>query len=376
MNRLQIGLLGGFEARLGPDGRPLAIGRKAQALLAYLAIGGPRAYARDKLAALLWGDMAQEQARHNLRQTLFAIKHAVPINVFASAGETVAIDPAAVRVDALRFQQLVTMGTPEALEQAGEMYRGDLLEGLRLREPPFEEWLGVERERLRGLAVDALECGLAERVKSGSAVRAVRTALRLLALDPARESVHRTLIKLYLATGQRAAALRQYRACQTALRVHVGVPPEPETRRLYEAIVTQTPNPAPAVSARRLRRQPTILVVEDEPVTRALVEGFLTSAGYHVVAVADGSDALLRLGAARPDLVVADVVMPTVDGLNLMAILGRNGIETPVMLVTGHPDTSLEARSLALGAADYLRKPIQKEVLLARVSRVLQRVAP
>ena len=97
-----------------------------------------------------------------------------------------------------------------ALEAAADLYRGDLLEGLDFRGALFEDWLMAERERLRELALDALARLLAYQRSAGLAEPALQTALRLIALDPLQEAVHRTLMRLYAQLGRRGAALRQY----------------------------------------------------------------------------------------------------------------------------------------------------------------------
>src|SRR5262245_59458593 len=156
MARLELTLLGGFRARVDA-GAPLALPtRKAQALLAYLAVPLGRPRARDKLAALLWGDMRQPQARASLRQALTGIRRVLGgLDAMRVEAETIALDPAAVAVDALDFEQSATAETIESLERAVALYQGDFLAGLTLDEAPFEEWLLTERERLRDLALAA-----------------------------------------------------------------------------------------------------------------------------------------------------------------------------------------------------------------------------
>jgi DNA-binding SARP family transcriptional activator len=110
----------------------------------------------------------------------------------------------------MSFERLVSERSPEALEQAIQLYRGDLLDGLTLQEPPFEEWLMAERERLRELALEALARLLAAQRAGGAAEAAVQTGLRLIALDPLQEVVHRTLMRLYVRVGRRGSALHQY----------------------------------------------------------------------------------------------------------------------------------------------------------------------
>jgi DNA-binding SARP family transcriptional activator len=152
MARLTLQLLGGFSVRLG-SGPALNPGtRKAQALIAYLAVPPGRAHPRDKLASLLWGDTGDEQARQSLRQTLVAVRRALPASkppMLVVDHDTLALDPAAVEVDVQQFGRLSAGGTAKALEQAVALYEGDLLEGVRVTEEPFEDWLRAERARLR-----------------------------------------------------------------------------------------------------------------------------------------------------------------------------------------------------------------------------------
>src|SRR5215831_17988894 len=144
MARLSLTLLGGLQARL-PSGDVLALPtRKAQALLAYLALPAGQAHPRDKLAALLWGSIRGESARASLRQALFSIRKALADGdapALLQSGDTLALDPKTVDVDAVAFERAVSEGTPAALERASALYRGDLLAGFALDEAPFEEWL-------------------------------------------------------------------------------------------------------------------------------------------------------------------------------------------------------------------------------------------
>jgi len=241
MVRLCMTLLGGLQARLD-DGRAVALPtRKAQALLAYLALPLGRAHPRDKLAALLWGGIREESARASLRQALFSIRKALgeSDSALRQEGDSLALDPDNVEVDAARFERAVKEGTPEALARAIELYRGDLLAGFVVDEAPFEEWVLGERERLRELALEALARLLAHQRKTGATEPAILTALRLLAIDPLQEPVHRTLMRLYMEAGRRGTALRQYQQCVSALSHELGVEPEAETKALYEEILRQ-----------------------------------------------------------------------------------------------------------------------------------------
>jgi DNA-binding SARP family transcriptional activator/pimeloyl-ACP methyl ester carboxylesterase len=247
MTQLSLRLLGGLRAQHG-SGRPLSIRRKkAQALLAYLALHPGAASSRDSLAGLLWSGTTDEHARHNLRQTLFALRQAIIPDPFIVEGELVGLREGAVHVDVAAFERGVSRGTREALREATTLYRGELLEGFRVDEAPFDDWLAADRQRLRELALTALERLLALDLTAGALEQAVATGLRLLALDPLRESAHRTLMDAYVRQGRRTAALRQYQRCVEVLQRELGVAPEAATTRRFREIQSETP-PEPAAA--------------------------------------------------------------------------------------------------------------------------------
>src|SRR2546427_7597353 len=242
--RLKLTLLGGFQAQLEAGAALVLPTRKAQALLAYLALPLGQAHPREKLATLLWGDMQDAQARGNLRYALSRIRKALPRSArlgLVLDGPSVALDPAVVDVDGAGLERLAADGRPEALEQIAGLYRGDLLAGLTLAERPFEEWLTSERERLHELAIQGLGRLLIHQQKAGTAEPAVQTGLRLLALDPLQEPVHRAVMRLYARLGRREAALRQYQLCADALKRELNAPPEVETTQLYQQILKSRP---------------------------------------------------------------------------------------------------------------------------------------
>jgi DNA-binding SARP family transcriptional activator len=247
MTQLSLTLLGGFRARLEPGGPLMLPTRKAQALLAYLALPLGRAHPRDKLAALLWGGIREESARASLRQALFTVRRALAPTeppALQVEGESIAMNPAAVDTDVGAFERAVAEGTPAQLERAAALYEGDLLAGLAVDEPPLEEWLLSERERLRELALRGLARLLAHQQQVGAGEAAIQTGLRLLGLDPLQEPVHRTLMRLYAELGRRGAGLRQYQLCVSVLHRELGVEPDAETKALYQDILRQHPGRA------------------------------------------------------------------------------------------------------------------------------------
>jgi len=239
VSELSMRLLGGFELE-SAAGAPIALPpKKARALLAYLALSAGRPQSRDRLAALLWEEADEAQARTSLRQALSAIRKALPESdgLLEADTENIRLDTTRLHVDALELSRHALSEEVRRLEQAANLYRGHLLDGLDVRAPAFEDWLRGERERLRQLAVEALSALIDLHLQQdGAAANALFAAMRLLALDPVREDIHRAVMRIYAAQGRHAAALEQYRRCREILRLELGVPPEPETEKVYREI--------------------------------------------------------------------------------------------------------------------------------------------
>jgi DNA-binding response OmpR family regulator len=116
----------------------------------------------------------------------------------------------------------------------------------------------------------------------------------------------------------------------------------------------------------------TILVVDDEPKITRLVRDYLESAGFTVVTAADGREALMRARTERPDLVVLDLGLPQLDGLDVTRHLRRDG-DLPIIMLTARDDETDKLIGLELGADDYVTKPFSPRELVARVRAVLRR---
>ncbi|MBA3889271.1 MAG: response regulator [Gemmatimonadaceae bacterium] len=119
----------------------------------------------------------------------------------------------------------------------------------------------------------------------------------------------------------------------------------------------------------------TILVAEDDRVIATLLQHRLAKAGFNVIHAPDGRSAMEMLATARPDLAIIDVLMPDVDGFELLEHLRSlpDHAETPVLLLTSLASESDVERGLSLGANDYVVKPFSPLELLARVQRLLGR---
>jgi DNA-binding response OmpR family regulator len=117
----------------------------------------------------------------------------------------------------------------------------------------------------------------------------------------------------------------------------------------------------------------TILVVEDEIVTQRLTRKILEERGYEVIVAADGVEALMALGKMNFDLIVCDINMPNMDGFKLLEFLNQKDILIPVIFVTIREDVEDEIKGLALGAKDYIRKPVNRDLLLLRIRKALNK---
>jgi two-component system, OmpR family, alkaline phosphatase synthesis response regulator PhoP len=116
----------------------------------------------------------------------------------------------------------------------------------------------------------------------------------------------------------------------------------------------------------------TILVVDDEPRIVQLVRDYLEHGGFTVLVASDGQTALRTARTGKPDLVVLDLGLPGLDGLDVTRALRRDG-EVPIIILTARTDESDKLVGLELGADDYLTKPFSPKELVARVRAVLRR---
>ncbi|MFI2427856.1 response regulator transcription factor [Streptomyces sp. NPDC018955] len=120
----------------------------------------------------------------------------------------------------------------------------------------------------------------------------------------------------------------------------------------------------------------TVLLAEDDRAIRNALERALTLEGYRVTAVADGVEALAQAHRGRPDVLVLDVMMPGIDGLQVCRVLRAEGDRTPVLMLTALVETADRIAGLDAGADDYVVKPFDVEEVFARLRALLRRAAP
>ena len=150
--RLRLRLLGGFHLE-DAEGRSISLAlRKAQALLAYLAVVKGQSAGRDQLVSLLWGGSEPQRARQSLRQTLTSLTKALGDHaeaVLQAEGQEIRLAPGAVAVDMVEMEWLLAEGSKQSLIESKAIYRGDFLAGLAIEAPEYSQLLRqlVEVER-------------------------------------------------------------------------------------------------------------------------------------------------------------------------------------------------------------------------------------
>ncbi len=247
---LEVKLLG--PPRIEREGERVAFDtRKAMALLAHLALaGGPRP--REALCSLLWPAHDPDHARGALRRTLSTLRAAVGEEWIDTAGDSITLKRGpGLELDVARFRELAADDTSlESLSGAVALHSGNFMEGFSLRDSPdFDDWQIGQADALEHELASALRRLVGLLTARGEYERALPHARRWLAADPLHEPAHRELIRLYAWSGDRAAALEQYRSCVRTLSQELGVAPLDETANLYEQINDGTLAPPPKASA-------------------------------------------------------------------------------------------------------------------------------
>ncbi|MGF1660635.1 MAG: BTAD domain-containing putative transcriptional regulator [Rubrimonas sp.] len=243
--RARLGVIGAFGLTL--DGAPVALrNRKAQALLALLALSGAASAPRERLAAALWSESDAEQARQSLRQTLSDLRRALGAEADALLSierNDVALRPGALDIDLLGLLCAIETADapPDGVDWPG--LADAILPGLDDVDPVFADWLGQRRRALVDRVADALERRMAQ-ARDDAAGRA--WALALAAFDPAHEPAARRLMQVDAARGDLRGALRRYNELWALLDEEYGAEPSPETQALAVQLKTLEPPPPPA----------------------------------------------------------------------------------------------------------------------------------
>ena len=288
MTAFKLQLLGGFKVQ-NEAGQEIAIpARKGRALLAILAVAPSGAASREKLAALLWSDRGEDQARSSLRQTLTVLRKelgATGTNLLLADDQRIELARGSMEIDAVSIVSLSKSNDVLALRRAANLYQGEFLADGAVSDPMFEEWLAGERSRYRDLMMSILD----RLLTLEPAVERVALAKRLLALDPLREASHLFLMNAYADSGERSLALQHYSVCRDLLKSELNVQPAQEIEQLrlrltsegnsdsaeHESAPLKPPSQSPNA---KLHGKPSIAVLtfanlSDDPAQRYFSDG-------------------------------------------------------------------------------------------------------
>jgi DNA-binding SARP family transcriptional activator/tetratricopeptide (TPR) repeat protein len=201
-----------------------------------IALAWDKGLDRDTAAALLWSRSPEGQARANLRQALAGLRKAIgaAAGVVQSQGNSLSLDWSCADCDA---RTLINTG-----EEAGSddpdwlIGLGSLFEGLDLREPPFEDWVALERQRWMHLLCGRLMGAGEAQIERGHGDKALAIAQRLIHFDDFNEAAHRLAMRALARTGERSSALRHFDALRRKLRDEMGIEPGDATAQLAAEI--------------------------------------------------------------------------------------------------------------------------------------------
>ena len=275
-SKLRVYLLG--PPKVEWAGRALTIPRRQVRALLYCLAARPQPVPREHLCFLFWPDSPESSSRRNLSHLLTHLRGVLPSpEALLTLSDHVGLDFHRVWSDVVAFDRLCTtlelqpsdaarrnaarhgpgerLRTPrrvEALQQAVDLYRGPFLAGFSLpTNPEFETWITREQRARENLYLKALADLIEEHTARDECDAAIPCAQRYLMTDDLAEDVHRRLISLYAAAGDRSAALRQFERCAAALERELGVSPLPATRAVYQAVL-EGQRPTPKSPAARL----------------------------------------------------------------------------------------------------------------------------
>ncbi|GII03980.1 AfsR/SARP family transcriptional regulator [Planobispora takensis] len=241
-------LLGGLRVTIG--GRQVTgwSGHLGRAVLEYLLLRHPKPVRRDALADVFWPGVPESSARNRLNAVLYGLRGDLrkvtgsPVVVYEregyslAAGLDVRLDTEefmAGRAEAIRLRRAGDLeGAIGRHEAALALYSGELLE-----DSPYVTWVMPERERLSAAHLDLTESLAGLYLEAGAYAACADACRRLLVRDPCREEAHRLLMRCYARQNQPHRAAAQYELCRRELDAVLGMTPDPETDRLYEAVL-------------------------------------------------------------------------------------------------------------------------------------------
>jgi DNA-binding SARP family transcriptional activator len=230
MNILRVYLFGNMRLELNEQKVGTQVPRPVRKLLAYLLLHPNRTHLRDVLADLLWGESQPDKARGSFNTAVWHLRKvlepkSIPSGTYLITNHSGEIsftmhssDWLDVREFSSRASQIMACPIGQVrpdqvshLVSALELYNGDLMEGF------YDDWIIQEREHLRMLYLKTQSYLMEYYNKHAQVEESIACAQKITELDPLREEIHRELMHLFMANGQRSLAIRQYEICKELL---------------------------------------------------------------------------------------------------------------------------------------------------------------
>ena len=245
---LRLKTLGGWQSE-SANGVAVTLPSQRVSLLAVLIAAGDRGISRDRVAALLWPDRSEENARHSLGQSLYALRRDAGSPDVVLGTATLRLNRDVVWCDAW---ELETAAASDDLTRAVELYAGPFLDGVHVRgSAELEHLVDVERDRIARLHSRALESLAARTTSAGDLVAAAAWWRRLATIDPLSSRIALELVRALAQSGDRAAALQAARVHETLVREELNARPDPTFVALVDALRHEVTVPveSPAIVA-------------------------------------------------------------------------------------------------------------------------------
>lgn len=319
--------------------------KKYAALFVYLACTG-QSHPRDVLAEMFWPDRSTDASRSNLRAALTDLRKQAG-SILNVSRDMVEIEPheswwldLRVLEEGLRQQRGEVLNA-DSFKDLLDLYQGDFLDGFYIDSPTFENWVFLERERIRSQIISGAEQLITYYLQNAAYTAGASLASRLLQIDPLYEPAVRHLMRFHALSGNRSAAIHQFEAWRMQLYDELGVEPEDGTLALYQEIRqgnVSSPVATPSELIRHHIPSPSTPLVGREQEISQLISQIRKPESRLITIVGPGG-----IGKTRLALAVAQTLVDTE--------------QTEIMFVSlgdGHNPMLSLARALGLGAdADH-----------------------
>jgi len=239
MNRSRFNLMGEFQFISGEEQFGEISLSKDIGVIAVIAMSKKYSCSRSRIIDMLWSDRCDEQARASLRHSLWLLKKVLnksSADLLQIDRKRVSLNPELCSIDVVDFLELSESNRRVDLEQAISIYRGELLEGLVIRDVIWDQWLGIERESLKLKYAESLSTLSEHYLAEHDIKKLIHTGRRLIDHDHLCEEGHRALMGGYTLAHQKSLALKQYERYRETIQAEFNSNPEPKIQELYERL--------------------------------------------------------------------------------------------------------------------------------------------